>query len=145
MDIRSAKACLMLLAVAFIWLMARPDAGLAENLHMYINNQSAEELDFHIQVGVDEWPDTIAAGTTSGNIQANHSGGGGDGEITYRTKQRPVCQITLVFGYEHNATTGKCDKKTFDPVAKGSCSLAQTTCGGDGDCECYFDFNTTSN
>jgi len=140
-----AKSRVLLLATAFFWLLARPDAGLAENLHMYINNQTSDEtLYFHIQVGADQWPDTIPPETTSDNIQANHSGGGGDGEITYRTKRQPVCQVTLAFGYEHNDVTDKCDKKTFETDVKGNCTLEHTDCGGNGDCSCYFDFNTSN-
>lgn len=145
MNMRNARLYGMLLAAAIVGPLARPGAGLAENLHLYINNQTSDEtLYFHIQVGAAQWPDTIPPDTTSDNIQVNHSGGGGDGEITYRTKQNPLCQVTLGFGYEHNDATDKCDKKTFKTNIKGKCTLEQTSCGGNGDCSCYFDFNTSN-
>ena len=121
--------------------------AMADNaLHMHIENQSSVTLYYETGVSAVDYPDTIAAGTTSEGIKGPHSGGGGDGQITYMNAQTPsaaTCTVTLAYGYKYNGTTNHCDNKKFTMTTKPSsaCTLVQDgNCEGAGSCDCKFKY-----
>jgi hypothetical protein len=121
------------------------DGALADNeLHMHIDNQSQDTLYYETGVGVEDAPETIAAGQDSGAIKGPHKGDGGDGQATYTNNQNPAdatCSVTLGYGYEYNGTTDQCDNKKFNITEKGQCTLVKDgNCEGAGSCDCKFKF-----
>ena len=122
--------------------------AMADNaLHMHIENESKVTLYYKTGVSAVDYPATIAAGTTSEGIKGPHSGGGGDGQITYMNASSPsaaTCTFTLGYGYKYNGTTDHCDDKTFTITltpATGVCTLVKDgNCEGAGSCDCKFKY-----
>jgi hypothetical protein len=133
---------------AVLALSAVPDPASANDLRMYIENESSETLYFETQVGVEGYPDTIQPQTTSSDIRATHKGGGGDGQVTYTNNQNPMaasCKVTLGYGFRYDGVTDSCDDKKFSPVTTGACTLVQDgDCFGSGSCNCNFKFTVTA-
>ena len=138
------KLCGALAGAVVVVCAAVANTASANDLEMFIENQSPQELTYQAKENVTEYPETIQAGATSSEIKANK--GPIDvpieGHIAYATST-PSCSVTLNFQFVYNEVTGHCDNKKFTPETGGTCTLQQAgDCYGAGSCKCNFNFNT---
>lgn len=118
----------------------------ANDLKLYINNETSSEFYYATSENVKDYPSTIAASSQSSEIQTD-GGKGSVGQISYMNNQQQAdatCSVTLEYSYIVNSVTGKCDDKNFTYVDKGGCTLVHDRCDGNNDCSCHFNL-TSSN
>lgn len=151
MTSRLSRRCWTLLAAAFALMTASAGPGFAAQnfLKMYIENKSTETLYYDDSSEVQEYPDSIAPGTTSTEIKPNKPVDVGEtykGSITYTNSQNSsdaTCAVELKASFTYNAKTDHCDDKTFHlDTLKGTCTLVKEgDCFGSGSCGCNFAFS----
>ena len=134
--------------VLFCTLLSAVGVASADDLKMYINNETSHEFYYAQEENVKAYPTTIAANSNSEAIDADrNSGKGSVGQITYMNAQNQAdatCAVTLEFSYIINSVSNKCDDKNFTFVNKNGCTLTKDKCDGDTDCSCHFNL-TSSN
>jgi hypothetical protein len=134
------RACVAVVLGMFAITPALTGSASADALEMFIENTSANTtLYFESSSGMQEHPDSITPGTTSGEIKAGSNRQ--TGQITYMNNQvndDATCTVTLHFKVDRDG----CDGKDFTLTSTGpGCALARDgTCYGAGSCKCNFTF-----
>jgi hypothetical protein len=146
-DHKMRKRSLGFPAFVLAFVLLAVGGASANDLKMYINNETSNEFFYATAQNVKAYPSTIAAKSESSEIDADRNDGKGSvGQITYMNNQNQAdatCSVTLEFSYIINSITGKCDDKNFTFVNKNGCTLDKDRCDGNNDCSCHF--NLASN
>ncbi len=127
---------------AFVSAVCIAGAASANDLKMYLQNNTSGELYYNSSNNVKSYPSTIAKGAKSDEIQSEGEDKGSVGSFTYANstnKADITCAVTVEFAWTYNPGSGHCDNKNFTMVNTGTCMVVKAgNCDGENSCSCHF-------